>query len=134
MKYWIIPSNSKKFNMEASLRANDGMLDWRVKNVSVGDIVFMYKTLPDACIKYMFEVVKTNIQATDRINQDMFWKDMKKFNHGIGVYSRFKLICALDDKRLNMQALKNHGINGTIQSKRECPTETLALILANRLE
>lgn len=129
MKYWIVPSNSRKFDMEAALRANNGLLDWRVKNVCVGDMVFMYKTMPDGCIKYMFEVVKTNFSLRDALNQKPFWKDMVKFNNGNGVYARLKLVEVLDEKVLTINALKKHGIKGNIQSKRSCPADTLSFIM-----
>ena len=129
MKYWIVPSNSRKFDMEAALRANNGLLDWLVKNVCVGDMVFMYKTMPDGCIKYMFEVVKTNFSVRDALNQKPFWKDMVKFYNGNGVYARLKLVEVLDEKMLTINELRKHGINGNIQSKRSCPAETLAFIM-----
>ena len=60
MKHWIIPSNGRVFDLEGALAANQGLLDWRLKNVSVGDIVYIYKTRPDSCIKYMMEVAETD--------------------------------------------------------------------------
>lgn len=129
MKYWIVPSNSRKFDMEAALRANNGLLDWRIKNVSVGDIVFMYKTMPDGCIKYMFEVIKSNFFIRDAFNQKPFWKDMVMLNDEKKVYARLKLVEVLDEKVLIINELRNHGINGNIQTKRSCPAETLAFIM-----
>ena len=129
MKYWIIPSNSQKFDMEAALRANGGLLDWRIKNVSEGDMVFMYKTMPAGCIKYMMEVVKTNVPISERLNQRRFWKDIIMLNNGDGIYARLKLIENFDEKRLSIHNLRLHGINGNIQSKRVCPKETLEYIL-----
>ena len=131
MKYWIIPSNSKKFRMEAALKANNGLLDWRCKNVSVGDIVFMYKTKPYYCIKYMMQVVKTNFTIEEALDQRRFWDDFVQYNSGAGIYSRFKLLEVLDEKRLTFHALKQHGVNGNIQTKRACLKETLDFILDN---
>ena len=31
MKYWIVPSNSKKFRMEEALQSQGGIIDWRSK-------------------------------------------------------------------------------------------------------
>ena len=129
MKYWIVPSNSRKFDMEAALRANNGLLDWRLKNVGVGDMVFMYKTLPDGCIKYLFEVVKTNFFLCDTLNQKPFWKDLVMLNDGKGIYARLKLVEVLDEKVLTIDELRKHGIKGNIQSKRICPAETLTFIM-----
>ena len=97
--------------------------------VCVGDMVFMYKTMPDGCIKYMFEVIKTNFSVRDALNQKPFWKDMVKFNNGNGVYARLKLVEVLDEKMLTINELRKHGINGNIQSKRSCPAETLAFVM-----
>lgn len=131
MKYWIVPSNSRKFDMEAALRSNNGLLDWRMKKVSVSDIVFMYKTMPDGCIKYMFEVIKTDFTLRDSLNQKPFWKDMVKFNDGKGVYARLKIVEVLDEKVLTINELRKHGIKGNIQSKRRCPADTLTFIIDN---
>ena len=114
MKYWIVPNNGQKFNMESAVRANNGFVDWRIKNVEIGDIVFMYKTMPDGCIKYMMEVVKTNLSEHDRLNQKSFWIDKASFVQGIGIYARFKLVEVLDEKVLSIRALRNHGIKGNV--------------------
>jgi len=131
MKYWIVPNNGQMFNMEAAVRANNGFVDWRIKNVEVGDIVFMYKTMPDGCIKYMMEVVKTNLLEHERLNQESFWIDKDSFSQGIGIYARLKLVDVLDEKVLSIRALREHGIKGNIQAKRECPKETLVFIMDN---
>ena len=115
--------------MEAALRANGGLLDWRIKNVSEGDMVFMYKTMPAGYIKYMMEVVKTNVPISERLNQRRFWKDIIMLNNGDGIYARLKQIEHFDEKRLSIHNLRLHGINGNIQSKRVCPKETLEYIL-----
>lgn len=133
MKYWIVPNNGQKFNMEAAVRANNGFVDWRIKNVEVGDIVFLYKTMPDGCIKYMMEVVKTNLSVQERLNQKPFWNDMDSFSKGFGIYARFKLVDVLDEKVLSIRALREHGIKGNIQTKRACPKETLRFIMDNAI-
>ena len=129
MKYWIVPNNGQKFNMEAAVRANNGFVDWRIKNVEVGDIVFMYKTMPDGCIKYMMEVVKINLSEHERLNQKSFWIDKSSSCKGICQYARFKLVDVLDEKALTIKTLREHGIRGNIQTKRECPKETLMFIM-----
>ena len=129
MKYWIVPNNGQMFNLEAAVRANNGFVDWRLKNVEVGDIVFIYKTMPDGCIKFMMEVVKTNLLEHERFNQNSFWIDRDPFSPGIGIYARLKLVDVLNEKVLTIRALRDHGIKGNIQTKRECPKGTLAFIM-----
>ena len=89
--------------------------------------------MPDGCIKYMMEVVKTNLSEHDRLNQKSFWIDKASFVQGIGIYARFKLVEVLDEKVLSIRALRNHGIKGNIQTKRECPKETLRFIMDNAI-
>ena len=129
MKYWIVPSNNKLFRMEAALRANKGILDWQTGKMSVGDIVFMYKTLPDGCIKYMFEVIKTGFTREEAINQREFWEDKRQLDNSNKIYSRLKLIETLDESKLSLQTIRMHGVNGNIQGKQTCPKETVDFIL-----
>ena len=134
MKYWIIPSNSNLFRMEDALSANNSFLDWRCKNMAVGDIVFIYKTRPYYCIKYMMEVVKVNFSKEKTLDQRKFWIDYAKYNSGDGIYNRFKLLKVMDERRLSLYALRQHGVKGNIQSKRECHKETLDFILSHRVK
>jgi len=130
MKYWIVPSNNKLFRMEAALRANNGILDWQTGKMSVGDIVFMYKTMPDGCIKYMMEVVKTGFTRHEAIDQRAFWEDKQQLENSNKIYSRLKLIETLDARKLSLYTLRLHGVNGNIQGKRSCPKETVEFILS----
>ena len=130
MKYWIVPSNNKLFRMEAALRANNGFLDWQTGKMFVGDIVFMYKTLPDGCVKYMMEVVKTGFTREEAIDQRAFWEDKQQLNNSNKIYSRLKLIERLDERKLSLYTLRMHGVNGNIQGKQTCPKETLEYILS----
>ena len=129
MKYWIVPSNNKLFRMEAALRANNGILDWQTGKMSVGDIVFMYKTLPDGCIKYMMEVIKTGFTKEEAINQREFWENKLQLDNSNKIYSRLKLIETLDARKLSLQTIRMHGVNGNIQGKQTCPQETVDFIL-----
>ena len=129
MKYWIVPSNNKLFRMEAALRANNGILDWQTGKMSVGDIVFMYKTMPDGCIKYMMEVVKTGFTRHEAIDQRAFWEDKQQLENSNKIYSRLKLIETLDERKLSLYTLRLHGVNGNIQGKQACPQETVDYIL-----
>ena len=128
MKYWIVPSNNKLFRMEAALRANNGILDWQTGKMSVGDIVFMYKTLPDGCIKYMMEVIKTGFTKDEAINQREFWENKLQLGSSNKIYSRLKLIETLDARKRSLQTIRMHGVNGNIQGKQTCHQETVDFI------
>ena len=128
MKHWIIPSNGRIFDLEGALAANQGLLDWRLKNVSVGDIVYIYKTRPDSCIKYMMEVVKNEVPESERLNQHRFWLDKENEAQGDVQRARLSLIDVFDPQLFPISKLREHGIKGNIQSKMECKPETLRFL------
>ena len=128
MKHWIIPSNGRVFDLEGALAANQGLLDWRVKNVSVGDIVYIYKTKPDSCIKYMMEVVKNEVPESERLNQHRFWLDKENEAQGDVQRARLSLIDVFQPHVFPISKLREHGIKGNIQSKTECKPETLQFL------
>ena len=62
MNYWIIPSNSNKFDLAKFLSKYDNEVDWKQStNFEVGDVVYIYCTKPDMRIRYKMEVIETNI-------------------------------------------------------------------------
>lgn len=124
MKDWIIPANPRVFDIDAALAANQGLLDWRVKNVSEGDIVYIYKSRPDSCIRYMMEVVNANVPVSERLEQHRFWFDQENEARGDTQRARLSLVDVFDPNLFPLSALRQHGIKGNIQSKRECPPET----------
>ena len=105
MNHWIIPSNGRVFDLEGALAANQGCFDWRIRNVSVGDIVYIYKSRPDSCIRYMTEVVKTD-----------------------GETARLSLIDVFQPTLFPLSKLREHGIRGSISDKTECTPGTLQFL------
>lgn len=130
MEYWIVPSNRDIFDMEAALKACNGQLYWRIKNVAVGDMVFMYKTKPDACIKYMFEITKINVSFHDTLNQKPYWKKQSSLCE-TDKYAHIKLVKEFDTEVLTFANLRKNGINGCFYKKTRCPAETYDFIMAH---
>lgn len=130
MEYWIVPSNRDKFDMEEALKASNGQLYWKIKNVAIGDMVFMYKTKPDACIKYMFEITKANVSFPDTRNQMPFWKDRSSLSE-TDKYASLKLVKEFDTEVLTFDNLRKNGIKGNIQGKMRCPADTCTFIMAH---
>lgn len=102
---WIIPVNGRDIDIEAALAANQGCLDWCIRNVSVGDIVYIYKARPDSCIKYMTEVVKTD-----------------------GETARLSIVDVFQPHLFPLSKLREHGIRGSISGKTECKPQTLQFL------
>lgn len=59
MKYWIVPSKDSTFRISDAIKAQNGLVDWRTDKFSEGDIVFIYKTIPEKRIHYKMEVQKS---------------------------------------------------------------------------
>ena len=124
MKYWIVPSNDRTFRIGDAIAAQDGMADWRSDKFSVGDIVFIYKTKPEQCIRYKMEVVKTKMIFNEAFEQEDYWTDKDVYYSGItSFYARFKLLEEYKDDNLSLHHLHEHGLNGQPQSVRECKEE-----------
>ena len=73
MKYWIVPSNDSTFRISDAIKAQNGLVDWRTDKFSVGDIVFIYKTVPEKRIHYKLEVMKVKMIFEEAMEQEPYW-------------------------------------------------------------
>ena len=126
MRYWIVPSNDSTFRIGDAIAAQDGMADWRTDKFSVGDIVFIYKTIPEKRIHYKMEVIKVKMIFDEAFEQEPFWTDKDQYYSGIiSLYARFKLLEEYTDDILSLHHLHEHGYEGIPRSVRECRDEGL---------
>ena len=74
MNVWIIPASINKYNLHYVFNKFE-KIDWQIsnsiKNVKVGDIVYIYVSKPDSAIRYKCEVIKNNIKELE-INDTEF--------------------------------------------------------------
>ena len=74
MSNWIIPSNSKKFDLAKFLLKHGNFVDWKQSaNFEVGDVIYIYCTKPEMRIRYKMEVVKTNIPFNKSLKDENCW-------------------------------------------------------------
>lgn len=126
MKYWIVPSNDSTFRIGDAIKAQGGMADWRTDRFSVGDVVFIYKTRPELCIRYKMEVVKTKIIFNEALEQEAYWTDKNTFYQGfVTFYARLKLVEEYTDDVLSLHHLHEHGYQGDPRSVREVKDKDL---------
>lgn len=126
MKYWIVPSNDNTFRIGDAIKAQNGVVDWRTDKFSVGDIVFIYKTVPEKRIHYKMEVLKVKMIFDKALEQEPYWKDKDLYYTGItSFYARFKLLEEYTDDTLSLQHLHEHGYEGIPRSVRECKDKGL---------
>ena len=126
MKYWIVPSNDSIFRIGDAIAAQNGMADWRTDKFSVGDIVFIYKTIPEKRIHYKMEVIKVKMIFDEAFEQEPFWTDKDQYYGGIiSLYARFRLLEEYTDDILSLHHLHEHGYEGIPRSVRECKDQGL---------
>lgn len=120
MKYWIVPSNDSTFRIGDAIAGQNGLVDWRTDKFSEGDIVFIYKTVPEKRIHYKMEVMKVKMIFEDAMEQEAYWTDKELYYSGfISFYARLKLIEEYADDVLSLQHLHDHGYQGIPRSVRE---------------
>lgn len=130
MKYWIVPSNDSTFRIGDAIAAQNGLVDWRTDKFSVGDIVFIYKTIPEKRIHYKMEVMKVKMIFDEAFEQEPFWTDKDQYYGGItSFYARFKLLEEYSDDILSLHHLHEHGYEGIPRSVRECKDADLIQFL-----
>ena len=143
MKTWIVPSKASTFLIEAALKANlneetkETFVDWRQSNdFGVGDVVFIYKTMPESRIRYKMEVIRVGLSFDEATDQEIFWKDKAVFYDGIGAYNyvRFHLLMEYPEEMFKLEALQRNGVKGTIRSVMECKDEHLLAFLNGKIE
>ena len=120
---WIFPSNPKVFNAEAAFEILHKM-DWKqnslMKNVKVGDTVYIYEGLPKGAITCKSKVNKVNVEGLE-INDFAFYTS----NVAIEDYSNEGSFIELEIQRfyknreLSMEKLHEHGIKGSIMGPRK---------------
>jgi len=126
MKYWIVPSNDNTFRIGDAIKAQDGLVDWRTDKFSVGDIVFIYKTVPEKRIHYKMEVTEVKMIFDKAFEQEPYWTDKDLYYSGItSYYARFKLLEEYTDDILSLHHLHEHGYEGIPRSVRECKDKGL---------
>ena len=101
---WVIPANPKYFDIISLFKQTD-LVTWHQDvNVSVGDLVYIYLTVPYQAIMYQCEVVEADIPSQDS-------KDMK-----------LKLIKEYNQKEFPLEKLKQFGLK-SVRSARRIPVK-----------
>ena len=132
MKYWIVPSSDNIFRIGDAIAANDGLVDWRESKFSVGDVVFIYKMKPECCVRYVMEVVKTNLESDDTFNQEPYWSDKDAYFQGMFTkYARLKLFKDYGDDAIKLDELQRRGIIAENVSTKELKNQDVIDFLMN---
>lgn len=130
-KYWIFPSNENEFRLHDFFRDNE-YIDWQNKNknsLNVGDIVLIYCSYPESSIRHITEVTRINVPVSEAIDDSAY---------SVGAPSpieyefctRLKHLREIDQRELDFDILKKHGLKGSIMSPQKPNEKLLSYILS----
>ena len=127
VKYWIKSNNVQDFRLDDWMQNHDEV-PWRRTNIfEVGDIVFMYTSLPVQRLTYVFRVEKLDV--TPPAEMSLYWGDKRKASMPIQ-HDLLKLIQRIpSDRKLSLLDLQLHGAYGRLQGGRIISGELLEYIL-----
>ena len=132
MKYWIVPANISRFRLHDYLNDYDE-IEWKQGNYryEVGDIVFIYCSLPEQRIRYMLRVERINVPKEEWIDDSMY-----SINHEATVEDaghkicRFLLLKESHSAKLSLASLQANGLKSIPQSPRSLTGDVLEYILS----
>lgn len=128
MTTWLISANANMYDHSAAF-AKWGFVDWmQFANYEVGDIVYIYASKQEGVIKYKTIVTKNNMNISEIEEDDSFWHDTRDLRRKEMKYSRLKLVKRLDNNRLKLSFLREHGLKNAPQRAKKLDGELLEYI------
>lgn len=101
---WVIPANPKYFDIISLFKQTD-LVTWHQDvKVAVGDLVYIYLTIPYQAIMYKCEVVEADIPSQDSKNMNL------------------KLLKEYDQNEFPLEKLKQFGLK-SVRSARRIPVK-----------
>lgn len=132
MKYWIVPANTTRFRLHDYLADFDA-IDWDQKNYhyEVGDVVFLYCSMPEQRIRYMMRVVGINVPKEQQID-DRAYSSRSGSAEADDTQKVFRMqtLKAIDTDRLTLATLQQNGLTSIPQSPRSLTGEVLDYVLS----
>ena len=127
---WVIPSNLNDYDIHSAFDELE-RLDWHysnsIKNVKIGDIVYIYVSKPECAIRYKCEVTKINIPYLEIDDR----KYNKKLETTGKTYFEMKLIKKFDVDLLTLDLLRKNGVKKNIQGPQRLHKETIEFVERN---
>lgn len=113
---WLISANGKIYNHNQAFK-KWGYIDWKqIGRYEIGDIVYIYCTIPVQKIIYKCEVIKNNMTYDQCEDDREFWYDIKNYESSKdGLYARLKLLEDVDTEYLGIERLKQNGLKAAPQ-------------------
>lgn len=128
MNTWIIPANTKYYDVLRAYATHDE-IDWRLTSTpEVGDIVYIYLAKPFQCVKFKTKVVGNNIPYSDSIKDEEFYTNKAGAQPDGRLYTRLALVEKYPDDKITRDFLLQHGVKGNIMGARRLSPESIEAI------
>ncbi|HES2093249.1 TPA: MmcQ/YjbR family DNA-binding protein [Streptococcus pyogenes] len=108
--YWVIPANLKYYDIDAEFAANDVILWTQKAGIAVGDYVLIYITAPVKSIRYVCQVLETDIP-----------NEGYRKNPNIDKLIRLRKCQQYKDGLLSFDLMKKHGVAAVRGPRRLSP-------------
>ena len=117
MQHWIFISSTKTFRMNEWLSDNDYVEYYQRNKVCVNDIVYLYTTAPICKIEYKMIVEKINIPLNEIVDDSEYSLKQEPTKYDKDAkFLRLKLLKKVDNPKLHLEHLRNHGVTSSMQS------------------
>lgn len=118
MKYWLFPCNPKQYDLQGAFDSFD-KVEWHqhVKNIKIGDLVFIYVGKPFSALKLVCEVIDINIPKQNRSDKDRIYIMDAALNQKIKL-SKSVMLKKIKWIDVSLEELKSNGLNGNVQGQR----------------
>ncbi len=130
MRTLILTCTPDRFDVASYFNGND-VITWRqTKSCQPGDQAYVYVGRPLSCIKYLCEVIETDI-AAESVDSDYYRSQTATKRSKNKPYMKLKLLCELSGRGLSLSELLEHGLK-TVQCTTEASDE-LKIYLASAI-
>lgn len=118
MEKWVIACNLKNFDISGAFNTFT-KINWKqsVKNIHVGDEVYIYVGAPYKAVMYRCKVNKTYLKDNE-IDDTMFYRDSTPYKN-YPCKMELELLEKYDEKTYTLDVLRERGLKGTIQGPRK---------------
>lgn len=115
---WLIKADPNKYNYKKAFEELE-CIDWiKCADFKVGDKAFIYTSAPVSAITNLVEVVKTNIQSHEKIDDKEYWMKESDSNTDNKLFARMKMIKEFEVS-ITLEDIQSHGLKGNIQGPRK---------------
>lgn len=133
MRIWIIPVYATSFDFGRALHEGHDTMDWRMSShpFEVGDEVWLAVKDPLVRLAVQLEITAVGLTEEEANDHPELWSDLTAYYDGLGRfrYARMKVIGGAQSLYYSLEALQEHGLQGSLAGVVEVKNERLLRFL-----